>query len=734
PGPVCRWILAYRQEFHGQVFAWLGDPLRDGRTSGFAGIQALPNDLSVASRFVAWPLRPLATPHPRSADPVEEATRVFREAIEKPLEVEVARQRVYPWRFAPGHAERLARAFADVRMQNPGAPLVPELQVVLAHLLEQAGEPENGETRFVEVPAEPAQLIDRALEEHLRRSLDLAFPHRAGQPDRTARTQAVLMLRELADIHGRRTRGLTADVLTEAFGVEGQATLQKLSAPRLRLVLLEQQGQSWCYSLAHDRLGEILRDIVDNGKWAELGIDAKLLSLRRFVMLQSQLYDSGDIAQSTALTEKQFKRIDAHRRVLLWRDTHRRWWDACRARRLRERRQTRGLRALAALAVMLVAIGTWVITDRQARRDALLQEVVEGDPATAFAALDRLSAKSEVPAELLVDRLRRREQPHDVFDRGLIGSDLATLADAVLRSVALALPLVEEDPEDPELIASLAWALDFVIHHRPELQDQAMALRNQVLEPLRRLRPAPPLPERQDLDWAEIPAGSFRQDAPTLAADGSAGNESELIQVDAFRMLTHEVTNRELRRLFPQNHAVDNHPVGSVSWYQAYTYAAWLGGRLPTEAEWEYAARANCSSAYCRHDGSAAELEDVAWWLGNSRSQETNEPFVQAVKQLERNPFGLWDMYGNVWEWTAGLDQASVQLADGSSRSGHRAPPTRAVRGGAVIDTANLFLATSRIPLLATTELGPLGFRVVTSDFPAEPPAASLASETPASD
>jgi formylglycine-generating enzyme required for sulfatase activity len=87
-----------------------------------------------------------------------------------------------------------------------------------------------------------------------------------------------------------------------------------------------------------------------------------------------------------------------------------------------------------------------------------------------------------------------------------------------------------------------------------------------------------------------------------------------------------------------------NLPVESVGWQSAQVYCAAFGGRLPTETEWEYAARAGTTTALY------GDLDKIAWYNGNA-SKRTHE-----VAQKQPNAFGLYDMLGNVRQWTVDGD------------------------------------------------------------------------------
>jgi formylglycine-generating enzyme required for sulfatase activity len=189
-------------------------------------------------------------------------------------------------------------------------------------------------------------------------------------------------------------------------------------------------------------------------------------------------------------------------------------------------------------------------------------------------------------------------------------------------------------------------------------------------------------------------------------------------------MLETEVTEGQFQLVVGQNPScnckggggVDN-PVECVDWPAAKAFCAKIGGRLPTEAEWEYSARGGTATPYyCNYGGC---LGAIAWYYGNSGG------IKHSVKGKQANPIGLYDMLGNVWEWTSDWwDDSYYGVSPPTDPTGPAGGTQRSVRGGSFsTDGWDADLRVSnRIPLSpshASCYVGPnndlvnVGFRCV---------------------
>ena len=130
----------------------------------------------------------------------------------------------------------------------------------------------------------------------------------------------------------------------------------------------------------------------------------------------------------------------------------------------------------------------------------------------------------------------------------------------------------------------------------------------------------------------------------------------------------------------------EDHPVVCISWNDAVAYCEWLSEQtgerysLPTEAEWEYACRAESEAAYCFGDDEKL-LEEYAWYVRNAEDQ------THPVGQKKANAWGLHDMHGNVWEWVQDW-YGDYSKEPQHNPSGPETGSHRVVRGGSWIDDA----------------------------------------------
>jgi hypothetical protein len=217
------------------------------------------------------------------------------------------------------------------------------------------------------------------------------------------------------------------------------------------------------------------------------------------------------------------------------------------------------------------------------------------------------------------------------------------------------------------------------------------------------------------LEFCEIPSGLFNMGADY---DDGLGQEYEkpihgVILSRPFRLAKYPVTQNLWEFCMgynPSQFKGDSRPVENVTWKEVQLFISRLNAtanrhyRLPTEAEWEYSARAGTSWPYY-FGATPEELPQYAWFGHNSGNRSQN------VGLKDPNPWGLYDMLGNVWEWVADW-YGDYDSATSTNPKGPTEGSSKVIRGGAWGSTPWLCRVTTR-SVKSPDERSPLiGFRL----------------------
>lgn len=222
----------------------------------------------------------------------------------------------------------------------------------------------------------------------------------------------------------------------------------------------------------------------------------------------------------------------------------------------------------------------------------------------------------------------------------------------------------------------------------------------------------------------KIPAGSFQMGS-TVYSDEQPMHR---VTIASFYMQAHEVTWAQYQPCIDAGVCVNNdsaggdkgwgkgnRPVIEVSWKDVQLYINWLKDqgvgtfRLPSEAEWEYAARAGSTTKY-------------SWGksIGNDRANchscgsQWDDTKTAPVKSFSPNAFGLYDMHGNVWEWVQDCWKNNYSGApiNGSASKGGDCSQ-RVLRGGSWYDLSSTLSSANRFVSTSSTRNYIVGFRLV---------------------
>jgi formylglycine-generating enzyme required for sulfatase activity len=226
-------------------------------------------------------------------------------------------------------------------------------------------------------------------------------------------------------------------------------------------------------------------------------------------------------------------------------------------------------------------------------------------------------------------------------------------------------------------------------------------------------------------EMVTVPGGEFTMGRTKLTSDDKTNMRPHVllddrparkVTVSSFRLDKHEVTNRQYAAFVQSTHHTPPYhwpggsyaqdaaeiPVYNVSWADANAYCTWVGNRLPTEAEWEHAARGN------------KEQMDYPWGdqpdVKKARYNVTSGP--GPVGKFPPNDFGLFDMAGNVAEWTADwFDGEYYKRNENTDPKGPAAGDYKVIRGGAWSDSPRRITVFFRNWVRPTQRTPNIGFR-----------------------
>lgn len=223
-----------------------------------------------------------------------------------------------------------------------------------------------------------------------------------------------------------------------------------------------------------------------------------------------------------------------------------------------------------------------------------------------------------------------------------------------------------------------------------------------------------------------IPSGCFNMGDAFGEGDSDELPVHNVCITSDFYMDVHEVTNVEYaacvsgggctapndssslsRGSYYGNPTYDNFPVIYVDWNQATAYCAWAGKRMPTEAEWEYATRGGLSGKRYPWGDTISGTDANYGGSGDPWDNDTSE-----VEYYAANGYGLYDMAGNVWEWTNDWYLSTYYSSSPTNDPPGPASGTdRVLRGGSFADNTSLLRVAGRAPYTPTNPWLNVGFR-----------------------
>lgn len=348
------------------------------------------------------------------------------------------------------------------------------------------------------------------------------------------------------------------------------------------------------------------------------------------------------------------------------------------------------------------------------KKESLLNGLWQRNPALALLCVTEKEDSPEQKIAELLQAVDKRERVRMIQD---LESSLAYLPkDSGLRMALETMQILFKHEKNCEV---LWWGAQFLEKIDPA--DSKRILWEKFDKEAEKRRQKFMNDPRYKLEFVELAGGEFLMG--TDASKFRREKPAHKVRVSPFCIGKFPVTNllfQEFIRAIGdfQDDALlsgkETHPAGGVEWYQAAVFCRWLGCRLPTEAEWEFACRAGTNTEYFFGDD-PKDLDKYAWYLDNA-NEETHP-----VGEKNPNPWGLFDIIGNVVEWCA--DWYDRNFYEVCKQQGVVVNPIatkgerRIVRGGGFYDYPIGLRSSARYAVYPDIEADhDIGFRLVISE------------------
>jgi len=226
------------------------------------------------------------------------------------------------------------------------------------------------------------------------------------------------------------------------------------------------------------------------------------------------------------------------------------------------------------------------------------------------------------------------------------------------------------------------------------------------------------------IEWVDIPAGTFLMGSPPGETDRKSNETQHLVTLSAFKMSKFEITFLQYdlfceatgrEKPYDEGWGRNKRPVIHVSWDDAKAFADWMGSRLPTEAEWEYACRAGTTTPFNTGENlSATQANYNGNYPYNNNLKGEFIAMTMPVGSYAPNAWGLYDMHGNVWEWCNDWFGDYPEASQTNPR-GAASGTFRVFRGGGWRNFAQICRSAFRYNYFPGHRHFNIGFRVVST-------------------